>query len=396
MVADGPSTAKCTRVASDSATLSRAGTLFYLLACATHAVAAAAPSPPPGFVFAGSRELTDTALNSTANADLPLAKRAGSGEDALWGCAERTACPLNSTIGAARSVGEHHSWRPTIGWANDHLDFWLYHTFFCDRCARPRVFVELGALDGVSASNTMYFQRNLEWHGVLIEGMPANAAQLIKNRNAAAAFSGSIPNIIIPEAVCPTAGSVVYSGTYGTGSAGILEHMEPRFAKHFRNRLAHNTTVPCRPLREMLALARLDAIDLFSLDVEGAELMVLQTMDWQVPVRVFVIENDVSPPKFDAVRRLLADHGYAPYNPSGVDGTGEQVSKGHLQKCVGSKKRPTDEVFVHRSLLPGLASRVARCRQCAPSISNTGVEKQLQRWRACANASDVASGGDAS
>ena len=69
--------------------------------------------------------------------------------------------------------------------------------------------------------------------------------------------------------------------------------------------------------------------------------MVLQTMDWQVPVRVFVIENDVSPPKFDAVRRLLADHGYAPYNPSGVDGTGEQVSKGHLQKCVGSKKRPS-------------------------------------------------------
>ena len=92
----GNATAKCTGVASDSATLSYAGTLFYLLACATHAVAAAVPSPPPGFVFAGSRELTDTALNSTANADLPLAKRAASGEDALWGCAERTACPLNS------------------------------------------------------------------------------------------------------------------------------------------------------------------------------------------------------------------------------------------------------------------------------------------------------------
>ena len=34
------------------------------------------------------------------------------------------------------------------------------------------------------------------------------------------------------------------------------------------------------------------SIDLFSLDVEGAELTVLQSMDWSIPVHVFLIEMD--------------------------------------------------------------------------------------------------------
>ena len=32
------------------------------------------------------------------------------------------------------------------------------------------------------------------------------------------------------------------------------------------------------------------AVDYFSLDVEGSELVVLETMDWSIPVRVWVIE----------------------------------------------------------------------------------------------------------
>jgi hypothetical protein len=40
----------------------------------------------------------------------------------------------------------------------------------------------------------------------------------------------------------------------------------------------------------MLKKAAVKYIDFFILDVEGAELMVLETMDWSIPVRVFVVE----------------------------------------------------------------------------------------------------------
>jgi hypothetical protein len=35
-------------------------------------------------------------------------------------------------------------------------------------------FVELGANDGVSQSNTLYFERYRNWHGVLVEPVPHN------------------------------------------------------------------------------------------------------------------------------------------------------------------------------------------------------------------------------
>eukprot|EP00406_Dinophysis_acuminata_P027817 CAMPEP_0179341782 /NCGR_PEP_ID=MMETSP0797-20121207/70036_1 /TAXON_ID=47934 /ORGANISM="Dinophysis acuminata, Strain DAEP01" /LENGTH=148 /DNA_ID=CAMNT_0021055911 /DNA_START=19 /DNA_END=462 /DNA_ORIENTATION=- len=77
------------------------------------------------------------------------------------------------------------------------------------------------------------------------------------------------------------------------------------------NRDAPNFTVPCRPLGSMLAEAGVTYVDFFSLDVEGGELAVLQTMDWGVPVCVWVIESDGrNKSKDDAVSGLLESKGY--------------------------------------------------------------------------------------
>ena len=73
----------------------------------------------------------------------------------------------------------------------------------------------------------------------------------------------------------------------------------------------HTFSVPCGPLQDWLTLLRFEAIDFFSLDVEGAELLVLETMDWTIPVRVFMIElDDSNPTKDAAVRTLLKSNGY--------------------------------------------------------------------------------------
>ena len=62
----------------------------------------------------------------------------------------------------------------------------------------------------------------------------------------------------------------------------------------------------CTPLRHLLGQAGLRHIDFFSLDVQGSELSVLKTMDWNIPVAVIMVEMDgVDGGKDQAVRELL-------------------------------------------------------------------------------------------
>ena len=66
-------------------------------------------------------------------------------------------------------------------------------------------------------------------------------------------------------------------------------------------------TVPSAPLGALLRRAGLEKVDLFFLDVEGAELQVLRTMDWTLPVRVWCIENGDNG---GAIASLMEEHGY--------------------------------------------------------------------------------------
>jgi hypothetical protein len=81
--------------------------------------------------------------------------------------------------------------------------------------------------------------------------------------------------------------------------------------------VAPKVRVPCKTFGEVFRESGVQSIQLFSLDVEGAELDVLQTMDWTVPVQLWIIEQDKGDlysrgTKDCQVRELLAQHGYNP------------------------------------------------------------------------------------
>jgi len=64
----------------------------------------------------------------------------------------------------------------------------------------------------------------------------------------------------------------------------------------------------CFPLNTMLEAIGIDRVDMFSLDVEGAELSVLQTIDFKhVEIRLFVIEHNGQASQIDA---FLVSRGY--------------------------------------------------------------------------------------
>ena len=44
-------------------------------------------------------------------------------------------------------------------------------------------YVELGANDGISQSNTLYLEKNLNWRGVLVEPNNRNYLKCVQNRS---------------------------------------------------------------------------------------------------------------------------------------------------------------------------------------------------------------------
>lgn len=150
------------------------------------------------------------------------------------------------------------------------------------------VFLELGALDGVDFSNSYWYEMCLGWTGVLIEGHPTAAAALKKNR----------PNSINFEAAAceRDEGNVTFVGT-ANGVSGDISKMPDSFIRDqhpwYLRGHEESHVVQCRTISSMLEEAKVDHIDFWTLDVEGAEFTVLTTFDWErVAVHVLVIEND--------------------------------------------------------------------------------------------------------
>lgn len=130
-------------------------------------------------------------------------------------------------------------------------------------------FVELGAFDGIIASNTYMLEKCCGWSGTLIEANPANFAQLQQSGRTGA---------MVHSAVCTQPGSIQMSsagGVFATTGTG-------KFASSRKDILRGGTTsVPCDTLTSLLdAHARHPShIAFFSLDVEGAEEIVLNATD---------------------------------------------------------------------------------------------------------------------
>ncbi|CAE8609815.1 unnamed protein product [Polarella glacialis] len=184
----------------------------------------------------------------------------------------------------------------------------LLEQMFCGM--RNKTYLEMGALDGVMFSNSKFYEDTMGWSGILIEAQPRNAARLLKNRPKSKNF---------PMAVCKEGvGHLTFRGSGPV--AGVEDDMSDDFKARFHIKDADTRVqVPCKPLSRIVQDADTKHIDFFSLDVEGGELSVLETMDWDVPVCVWLVELDgTDPDKDQSVRQLMAQHGYAEQQVAGI------------------------------------------------------------------------------
>ena len=162
-------------------------------------------------------------------------------------------------------------------------DLALISRYFCKK--RNGTYVEIGAVDGMKYSNTLMLERDFGWTGLLVEGQPASARKLRENRGRR--------NAVVEEAACAEAGVVEFLGAGNRLTGGVSAYLrkpKEKFAKEGGVWYHH---VPCRPFGAMLRGAGFGpstVIDLISVDVEGAEHVVVETMDFSIPVRVWMVE----------------------------------------------------------------------------------------------------------
>jgi len=175
------------------------------------------------------------------------------------------------------------------------------------------VYMDVGAHDGVSINNTLYFEETNGWTGINVEPIKAVFDKLIINRPS---------SINLNCAVCNSDGETEFLCNKGETEmiSGIKDTFDPRhihrLARDNRRYKGKTKTikVPTKRVDTILDEYKIGHINYLSVDVEGGEFEVIKSINFEkVFIDVIDFENnydDVSVPIVD----YLTKYGYKVIN----------------------------------------------------------------------------------
>lgn len=144
-------------------------------------------------------------------------------------------------------------------------------------------YVELGANDGISQSNTLYFERYKNWKGVLVEPTPHNYLKCISNRsNTNHIACNACVSFDYKDRFVEIIFSNLLSSSLGLESDIRDPIAHTNFGKQFleNGEQIFRFGAVAKTLNTILLESKApQKIDFLSLDVEGAEIEVLKGID---------------------------------------------------------------------------------------------------------------------
>lgn len=178
-------------------------------------------------------------------------------------------------------------------------DVWLLRNWI-NTPRKDLVIVDVGAYDPWVYSNSALLERNLGANCFLLEPNPARAARIQRLRSSSTVYC---------VAVSDSFGLAELAGS--SAVAGIRQHMTEQYLKRWDLDEAAEFNAATIPLRALQSAEQMQFIDLLSIDVQGAELKVLDGIDWSTPIGCICIElegEDLE--KDEQCRQMLIDRGF--------------------------------------------------------------------------------------
>jgi FkbM family methyltransferase len=182
---------------------------------------------------------------------------------------------------------------------------------------RNGVFVDIGAHDGITLSNTYALEKELGWVGICVEPMPHEYDKLISCRNCLTYNCAIYDHNGIEKFTM-----LEYDG-YPDMLSGIAKDISVKHMGHIlsEQRLIGGVRkvidVKTRVLNEILEECKFYNIDFMSIDTEGSELKILKAIDYdKFNINVIVYENGEGE---SFVRDFLKTKGFSFYKRLGID-----------------------------------------------------------------------------
>lgn len=152
-------------------------------------------------------------------------------------------------------------------------------------------FIDIGAHDGITYSNTYFFEKKLGWKGICIEPMPGAFNKLKKNRSCIC-INGCIAEEPIP------AKFLLVSGPSEMLS-GLIDFYHPEHLKRIEAELnslggtSEIIEIQSYRLDAILSANKIKYVDYLSIDTEGSELSILKSINFDtVDIFIISVENN--------------------------------------------------------------------------------------------------------
>ncbi|HVS53826.1 MAG TPA: FkbM family methyltransferase [Opitutaceae bacterium] len=196
------------------------------------------------------------------------------------------------------------------------FDYQLFRTF--DGNPRGLKFLQIGANDGTHGDPLRHFIARYEWSGVMVEPVPATFAALQR-------LHGKNPRVQLVQAAVDEKPGVRAIYTVADPERKLPEFVHAISSFHRDHLLSFSglvpdierhivaQEVPCRTLREIVAAAKLDRIDVLQIDTEGHDDVVLAQVDFATlrPRLIQFEHNHLSSERLLACLLRLREAGYS-------------------------------------------------------------------------------------
>lgn len=190
------------------------------------------------------------------------------------------------------------------GWTSQYGQDWFVHERLGGK--RCGVFLDIGAFDGVTLSNTCALEKRFGWTGIAVEPSASAFARLRQNRTCTA----------VQGCIAAASGTARFLHIEGSAAmlSGIRSLYDPRHLARIEREMrdgggaSREEDVACHTINDLAAAHRLSSIDYLSIDTEGGEFAILDSIDFSlIDVNLITVENNYQETGF---RGLLRRSGF--------------------------------------------------------------------------------------